>query len=238
MTVERYLRTVDLARAAQISVQQVRNYEAGGFILPVARSPSGYRRYTPQHLAGLMTAVRLTEGYGWETAQLVMQAVNAGRVADALAHVDERHAALAAARVQLGQTLAALNVLTAQLPAAAPHHAERLLVSAAARLVAAPVSTLRFWEQQGLVQPVREPGSRYRVYDQRALRRLRIVALLRQAHYAIGAIRATLAELEGGEPQRAVAALEQRRTALAKISQRRLAALAALHGYVVELEAV
>ena len=43
MTV-RSLRTKDLAEAAQISLQQVRNYEAAGFLGVVERSPSGNPR--------------------------------------------------------------------------------------------------------------------------------------------------------------------------------------------------
>ena len=35
--------TIDLARAAGISVQQVHNYEALGLLPPVSRSKSGYR---------------------------------------------------------------------------------------------------------------------------------------------------------------------------------------------------
>jgi DNA-binding transcriptional MerR regulator len=56
MTLRGYLRTSDLAQAGQISVQQVRNYEALGLLPPIERSKSGYRLYTPQHLAALKTA--------------------------------------------------------------------------------------------------------------------------------------------------------------------------------------
>ncbi|MBA3945796.1 MAG: MerR family transcriptional regulator [Herpetosiphonaceae bacterium] len=235
MIVDRYLRTKDLAQAVHISVQQVRNYEASGFIPAVARSPSGYRRYTQQHLVALKTARQLIGGYGWPLAQQIMQAVHQGKLGDALALIDERHAELARTRLQLEQTLAALSVLAAQLPAATHAHvSERLHVGAAARLVGVRVSALRFWEQQGLLQPIRENGSKYRIYDEQQLRRLRIVALLRQANYGFAAVRTTLDELEAGQPQRAVAAIEQRRSELASISWHCLEAMAALYGYVRE----
>ena len=66
MTVHTYLHTIDLAQAGHISVQQVRNYEAGGFIPPAERSPGGYRLYTQQHLVALKTARSLVGGYGWQ----------------------------------------------------------------------------------------------------------------------------------------------------------------------------
>lgn len=235
MNVDKYLRTKDLAEAVQISVQQVRNYEAEGFIPPVERSPSGYRRYTRRHLVALKTARYLVGGYGGPVAQQIMQAAHQNKLDRALALIDERHAELARTRLQLEQTLATLRVLAAQLPAKTHAQAsQRMRVSAAARLVGVRVSALRFWEQQGLLQPVREKGSRYRLYDERQLRRLRIVALLRSANYDFSAIRTTLDELEAGQPQRAVAAVEQRRSELAYRSWRCLEAMAAFHDYVGE----
>jgi DNA-binding transcriptional MerR regulator len=235
MNVDSYLRPKDLAEAVGISVQQVRNYEASGLLPTVARSPRGYRRYTRRHLAALKTARLLIAGYGGPSAQQIMRAVHAGRLADALALIDERHAELARTREQLAQTAAALSVLAEQLPSEThPRFAERVRVGAAARLAGVRVSALRFWEQEGLLQPVRERSSKYRLYDERQLRRLRIVALLRQANYDFAAIRATLDELESGQPQRAVAAVEQRRGELARASWRCLEAMAALHAYVRE----
>lgn len=235
MTVEQYLRTKDLAEAVGVSLQQVRNYEAEGFIPPVERSPSGYRRYTRRHLAALRTARLLIAGYGWQPAQRIMAGLHAGRRADALAAINERHAELDQTRLQLERTLAALSVLAAQLPAENPRRpGQRLRVGAAASQAGVRVSALRFWEQQGLLLPVREKGSRYRLYDERQLRRLRIVALLRQANHDFAAIRTTLDELEAGRPQRAVAAVEQRRSELAAISWRCVEALALMHAYASE----
>jgi hypothetical protein len=143
----------------------------------------------------LKTARHLIGGYGWLLALQIMQAVHQDKLSHALALIDERHAELARTRLQLEQTLAALSVLAAQLSSETHAHvAECFRVGAAARLVGVRVSALRFWEQQGLLQPIRESGSKYRLYDQQQLRRLRIVALLRQAHYNVAAIRTTLDE--------------------------------------------
>jgi DNA-binding transcriptional MerR regulator len=64
----------------------VRNYEAGGCIPAVERSPSGYRRYTRQHLVALKTARHLIGGYGWPLARRIMQAVHQGRLSNDTAH--------------------------------------------------------------------------------------------------------------------------------------------------------
>jgi DNA-binding transcriptional MerR regulator len=233
MRVEKRLRTHDLAQAVQISVQQVRNYEAEGFLPEVKRSASGYRQYTEQHVVALQTACLLIAGYGRSVAQSILQVLHCGQRADALALIDEYHAELAAMRRQLEQMQAALSMLASQLPSMPTGLvARRLRVSAAAKLIGVQVSALRFWEQQGLLQPSREPGSNYRCYDEHQLRRLRIVALMRQANYDFTAIRSTLDELETGQLQRAVAAVEQRRQELAERSWNCLKAMAALYGYI------
>lgn len=235
MIVDTYLRTKDLAQAVHISVQQVRNYEASGFLPAVERSPSGYRRYTQQHLVALKTARQLISSYGWQRAQQIMQAVHQNKLADALTLIDQRHAELDKTRGQLQHTRAALDVLAAQLPSETlPRFSDRVRVGAAACQVGVRVSTLRFWEQQGLLHPTREHGSKYRLYDEQQLRRLRVVLLLRQANYDFAAIRTALDELEAGQPQRAVAAVEQRRSELARVSWRCLQATAALHIYISE----
>ncbi len=185
MTVRTYLRTIDLAQAGHISVQQVRNYEASGFIPPAERSPGGYRLYTQQHLVALKTARSLVGGYGWQRARAIMQALHRGKLSVSLAAIDERHAELASKRLQVEQTLAALSTLAAQsAPLTNTRHSQRLRVGEAAKQVGMRVSALHFWEQQGLLHPVRDKSSHYRLYDEQQMRRLRVVVLLRDASTA------------------------------------------------------
>jgi DNA-binding transcriptional MerR regulator len=235
-----YLRTTDLAQAGQISVQQVRNYEASGFIPAAERSPAGYRLYTRKHLVALTTARGLVAGYGRQRAQAIMQATHQGRLSAALALIDERHAEIAGKRLQLEQTLAALSTLAAQaVPLAGarhshPRHAQWLRVGEAAQQVGVRVSALHFWEQQGLLQPARDKSSHYRLYDEQQMRRLRVVVLLREAGYGFGAIRTTLDELAAGRPEKAIAAVEKRRAELARTSWACVEAMSAFQEYISE----
>ena len=235
MTDRLYLRTHDLALAGSISVQQVRNYEASGLIPQAQRSPSGYRLYTPHHLAALKTVKSLVPGYGWPRTSAIMQALHRGDLPAALAIIDERHAEQALKRRQMEQVLSALHLLAAgpaSLQSASPF--QRLRVGEAARQVGVRVSALHFWEQQGLLHPVREQYSRYRLYDEQQMRRLRVVALLRGAGYPFNAIQAVLDELAAGRPEKAIMALEKRREELTKISWSCVEALTSFQHYVSE----
>jgi DNA-binding transcriptional MerR regulator len=129
----------------------------------------------------------------------------------------------------------ALRTLTAQ-PASlqSSHPSQRVRVGEAARQVGVRVSALHFWEQQGLLHPVRERYSRYRLYDEQQMRRLRVVALLRGAGYPFNAIQSVLDELAAGRPEKAIVAVEKRREELTKTSWSCIEALTSFHHYVSE----
>ena len=96
------------------------------------------------------------------------------------------------------------------------------------------VSALRFWEQQGLLQPERDRESGYRLYDAQQVRRLQVVALLRQAGYGVDAIRPVLDDVAAGRPDSALKAVERRREDVAAAGRACAHATAALWRYTME----
>src|SRR3954468_11845441 len=75
------VRAVDLARAAGLSVQQIRNYVDAGLLPPASRAANGYRIFTARHAAALTVARLVIDGYGWDRAAGVMRAVHHGEPA-------------------------------------------------------------------------------------------------------------------------------------------------------------
>jgi DNA-binding transcriptional MerR regulator len=94
------------------------------------------------------------------------------------------------------------------------------------------VSALHFWEQQGLLHPLREQYSRYRLYDEQQMRRLRVVARLRDAGYPFNVIQSVLDELAAGQPEKAIVTVEKRREELTRISWSCIEALSSFQHYV------
>jgi DNA-binding transcriptional MerR regulator len=234
---EDYLRTIDLARAGGLGVQQVRNYEAWGLLPPARRGVNGYRLYTPQHLAALRTARSLGRGYGWQRTLEIMQAIHQdqNQLPRALALIDTRHAELASKRQQAERTLAALRTIAGQeWPRSGGAQPRALRVGEAARQVGVRTSALHFWEEQDLLHPLRDQNSCYRLYDEQQMRRLRVVVLLREANYHFDEIRAVLHEMASGRPEKAIQAVEKRSEELARQSWQCVEGLAALHQYIRE----
>ncbi|MEQ7125219.1 MerR family transcriptional regulator [Actinopolymorpha sp. B11F2] len=234
------LRPVDLGRTVGISPSLVRTYEQVGFLPAADRSPTGYRRYTDVHVEALRVARCLIAGYGWQRALQVMRAVHAGDSAAALAVADACHAELHRQRAQIDETLRTIERISRTQTRVPRVTAGRVVrIGAAAQLAGVRPSALRFWEEQGLLQPTRDGTTRSRYYDHEQMQRVQIVALLRAAGYRFDGIRSVLDDLATSRPAQALAALEQRRRSVQRASQQTMHATSALHGYLqhsVELD--
>jgi len=235
------IRTVDIARSVSLSTQTVRDYERWGFIPPVERSAQGYRLYSPLHLQAIRTTRAVIAGFGWERALRIMRFIHHDDLAAALAEIDAHHATVHSNRCELKKTLDILHTISTSTPFVSLDEVRNeakqlahLSVGQAACLVGVRVSTLRYWEAQGLVFPLRTHPSNYRFYTSELIRQLQIIALLRKAGYAIETIRTVLTQLATGVPEQALAAAEQRLKDLIEISCLSVKATALLWAYVEE----
>ncbi|MEY9926235.1 DNA-binding transcriptional MerR regulator [Catenulispora sp. GP43] len=226
------MRPVDLARAAGVSTQQVRNLEAAGTLPQAERSASGYRRYDERHLAALLAYTALVPGLGATGARAILEAVGAGEVPKALALLDAAHAALHQGRaslVEIERTLAA--VVVEREPAS--DTPVRLRVGELAGLLGVRTSALRVWEAAHLLAPTREPETGYRVYGAQDVRDARIIQTLREGYYLFDRIRPIIDGLRRtGSSQALRDALADRRVALDRRSAALLAGAARLGGYI------
>ncbi|WP_343233348.1 MerR family transcriptional regulator [Streptomonospora sp. PA3] len=190
------LRTVDLAREAGISTQQVRNHEEEGVLPPVPRTESGYRVYDRGHLQALLAYRALAAGFGPERARAIMRAVHAGDEPLALRSVDAGHAEVYEQRVAADAVSEAVAEAAASYLDGRPEPGgPALRVGELAGLLGVRTSALRVWEAAGLLAPAREAGTGYRRYGPEAVRDARIIRMLRQGRYSFDRIRPVLDEL-------------------------------------------
>ncbi len=231
-----FMRTIDLAREVGLSAQQVRNYEASGLLPLAERDANGFRRYTERHLAALRTVrAMMTAGYDGVGILAIMRAAHEGEIDAALALVDARHASLDRQRRQIELTQAAIGALhQGRSKSSGVRRSGSLTIGEAAKAVGVRPSALRFWEQEGLINPDRDEHSGYRQYDAREMRRLDVVVLLRRANYRFEAIRSVLDELSAGKPESSLRAVDQRRREIAAASRACARSTALLWGYLAE----
>ncbi len=240
----RSLRGIELAREAGLSVQQLRNYERSGLLPAATRSASGYREFTERHRRALGTARALVKAYGWDEAVMIMTAVHRGDLKTAVARIDHGHARLDREREQIQQALGAFETVVTHPLDADPRMATvldqlrrrgPLRIGHLAEVLGVRTSALRFWERSGLLHPVRDPATGYRVYDRDAARDAHLIKLLREGQFSMEIIRAALAEMRSspeGRPERVGAELNRRDRELDDRSLARLRANAALINYL------
>ncbi|MFC7877957.1 MerR family transcriptional regulator [Isoptericola sp. NPDC057391] len=220
---DRPLRTVDVARAAGYSVQQVRDLERLGVLPPARRERNGYRVYGPRHVRAASAYRGLAAAVGPVIARRTMIDLRGATLVDAAAAVDDLHAGLAAERAQTLQALAGLDTIRAE--PAPPSPGSSMTITELADALGVRTSTLRHWEAEALLEPERVGSLRARVYGEPAVAAARVVAALRGAGYGITALRDVIAALRGlGDTADAEAALRAR---LDRIAVRSVALLRA-----------
>jgi DNA-binding transcriptional MerR regulator len=234
---KKFLRPIDLAKVVGVSTQVVRMYEEIGFIPAAPRSSKGYRLYTPHHLEALQVARASIAGYGWQNAHQIMQAIHREDLPEALAVIDAYHANIHKNRRELEETLRILRATSSTIQPLTKggerhHYRTSFRIKEAAQSAEVRPSALRFWEEQGLLQPTRDKESGYRLYDAEQVRNIQIIALLRKANYNTDVIRTVLNQLATGTPEQALIAAENRLKELTEASRQCVAATAILWHYV------
>lgn len=159
------LRPVDLARTVGLSAQAVRNYEDDGILPTAERGGNGYRRYTVVHLAGLEAFVGLAKATSHSSARDVMRAINNDHLDDALEVIDYAHCQILKDRQTIRTIQSALADISSAVPKdrpALPH----FTIGDLAHRVGVTSTTLRGWEQAGILAPKRQLHTGHRLYSQ------------------------------------------------------------------------
>ncbi len=199
------LRTVDVARQAGCSVQQVRDLEREGVLPPAGRTAAGHRVLAPVHVHAARAYGALAAAVGPAGAAEIVRLAHRGPVPALLALLDGAHARLSAERRELALAQEAARAIAAE-PLDDPRPSDAMGVGELAGALGVRPSTLRHWDAEGLVVPRRSPAGRARTYAPDDVRDARVVHQLRLAGYGIGALRELVPRLRAGRRWDEVAA--------------------------------
>ena len=196
----RYLRTSDVARVVGVHPNTIRLYESWGFLLPIPRTPGGYRMFTLDHVdQARLTHTALQAPYpGGKTPalNLVFHAAS-GDLGGAL---EQAYVYLTQIRAEQAQAEAAVELLERWSQGAATDATAALLqIGQAAQLLNLTADTLRNWERDGLIKVPRNPRNGYRLYGAAQIGRLRVIRVLRRSGYSNMAILRMMLHLDRGQ---------------------------------------
>lgn len=187
------MRTIDVARRAGCSIQQVRKLEAAGVLPPAPRTAAGHRRWDHTHLAGVLAYQQLTLAIGPVEARLLM--IDARRnQAVMLDRLDAAHARLHQERREIELTWSAVESISAE-PLRNIDPADSMSVGELAIALGIRPSTLRHWEAERLLHPARSRNGA-RTYYPVDVRDARLIHQLSQAGHRITSLRDLLPTLQ------------------------------------------
>lgn len=194
-------RTAEIAALIGIHPNTVRFYEGEGLLPPVPREENGYRIYSERHLLGLklircaFRAEILSSNLRNEAADIIRTSAS-GRHRSAVQKAKRYRAHLLE---EIGRAREAIR-LTEQILNKDIFHIEQGMVYGrrdAAAQIGISMDVLRDWERNGLIE-VPRAGKR-RQYGTQEMNRLKIIFVLRSAHYSQTAVRRMLKKLDSGE---------------------------------------
>ena len=208
-----------LARRTRYSPAQVRKLERQGVIPPARRAANGYRLFSAIHELALNAYRGLAVAVGPVTASDTIRTLWTIESDAAAARISRFHLDLSKERAEALAAQDALRLISGENNTESPAHTDdSMTIGQLAAALDVRASTLRFWEQAGLLRPERVTSRRIRSYPPETVRYARIIAALRNAGYRIPEIRETLTAAH--ELRNVDAALETLKARLAGIAAR------------------
>jgi DNA-binding transcriptional MerR regulator len=212
MNQRRYLRTSELAQAANVHPNTVRLYEQLGFLPPVERDPSNnYRRFTREHLNQMLLARKAMRFnlLGGSIRVTAYEVIGQGAAGDLGGALELAYRLLSQVQAERAQAEAAANYLERWVEGVLPDQPARpQRIGEVAKLLDVTIDQLRNWDRNRLLEVPRDPSNGYRLYGPNEIGRLRVIRILIRSRYSMMAILRVLSKLDAGEIVELRAALD------------------------------
>jgi DNA-binding transcriptional MerR regulator len=199
-----YIYTSEIAKAVGVHPNTVRLYEEWGYLPPVPRTPSGYRKFSEVHL-DQMKLIRLAMNFTWMSGEIRRTAyamINCGAEGDLGGALEIAYRLRVQIQAERAQAEAAADFLETWAQGSAVESKDKpRRIGEVAKLLNVTTDRLRNWERNGLIEVPRNPLNGYRFYRTREIGRLRVIRTLCQARYSQMAILRMLMRLDQGETQ-------------------------------------
>ena len=189
------IKPIEIAKKLNISTSALRHYESWGIVPPPLRRPNGYRMYTEEHVAYFECIRAMYMGFGMDTVRKIMPLIQQKKLTEALWVVNQVQVNLHNDKRRAEQALKVLELEELE-GFSTRYHKDWYTIGEVAEEIDVASSTLRHWENEGLIEPQRDLESGYRKYSRADVRRLLIIRTLRSAVYSLDIVREVLAEID------------------------------------------
>lgn len=220
----------EIAKKLKISTSALKHYESWDIIPPVEREENGYRYYQQEHEDYFRCILALNSGFGMNVVREVMPLIMKGDHVQGFwlinkAQVELREQRLAAQR--LLEMLESEKVVPMEKISKTQ---DFFSIGKLAKETNIPASTIRHWEKEGLIKPIRHKESGFRMYTYFDLQKILVINTLQKAVYSIDTVRSILTGYETNNIHHTIIIAQKAMKHIDAILLEQMRGIAALHG--------
>lgn len=181
----------EMTAAIGVSNTTLKRYERNGLIPVVSYTTGKHRRYQTIHLTAFKTVRKLLQGFGIAEGYQLMRLAKAQQFTEA-------YWVIAAAQKELVKKKNTLEIYR-EFILNFPHKKvtkKVMRIGELAKFADIETSTIRYWEERGLIKSIREESSGYRFFPQEEVRKTVVISLLRKSVYNIEEIRGIITTMD------------------------------------------
>lgn len=167
-----------------VSNTTLKRYERNGLIPPVLYTKGNHRRYRDIHLAAFKTIRKLLEGFDVPNVYQLMELAKHMKFIEAYWIIAQSQKEL----VEKKDTLEMHRDFILSFPQKKIQK-KTMRIGELAKFADIETSTIRYWEERGLINSLRDESSGYRFFHREEVRKTMIISLLRKSVYNIEEIR-------------------------------------------------
>lgn len=196
------MKGIEIAKKLKISTSALRHYESWGLVPEIKRAKNGYRIYTEEHEAYFQCIRAINSGFGMALVREVMPRIIKGEKIEVLWLINKAQVDLHKEKETVIRTVKMLDLKELNdIPKY--RNKNSFTIGEVAKEANVSTSSIRHWEKEGLIQPVRHKESGFRIYSTSDVRQVLIIRTVQRVAYSLDIVREVLSELDKNSVARA-----------------------------------
>jgi DNA-binding transcriptional MerR regulator len=230
------MRPIDIARRLKISTTTLRHYEVFGLIPEVMRSPAGYRIYTDKHIAYFICIREMLHGFTLSEIAKILKPVLMNQIDEALWMANEAQVTLQRDKYVCDQIKKRFLMKKKTITQ------KEYSIDNVSKITGVNPSTIRYWDNIGLISASRSAVNNYRTFTQRHIDEILMIQALKLSmraqgeKYAVEQIRIELQKLKLEDTDRISALVAGINNHLATLNRSQIKSICALYQLCNQVE--
>jgi DNA-binding transcriptional MerR regulator len=231
------MRPIDIARKLKISTTLLRHYEEIGIIPFVKRTPSGYRNFTEEHIAYFVCIREMMHGFTLTEIADMLKPVMEHKIDDALWIANKAQVTLQNDRIVCDNIRKRFLEKKRRVS-----EVKEFTIDAVSKATGIIPSTIRYWNNIGLISSNRCVGNNYRTFTQKnideilIIQSLKLVTRARGERYAVEQTRSVMQQFDFTDTDHISAIVASIENHLSMLNRSQIRSISALYKLCMQVD--